>query len=76
MRLRITEVNFTIKHEWLFKLKDESGDEFYIMNESFYKRNFSDSPITKHELDYFDKGLTINAIIKEAEGKKAVFKII
>jgi hypothetical protein len=32
MRLKIKDTNFTTKYEWLFKLSDENGNNFYIMN--------------------------------------------
>lgn len=75
MRLRITEVNFTTEHDWLFKLTDESGDAFYIMNESFYKKQNLKSPITKKELDYYDKGQWINVYVKEIDSKNIVVSI-
>lgn len=61
MRLRIIQANFTKKYDWLFKLNDENGNVFFIMNNSFYEINKFKSPITKKELDYFDKGQWITA---------------
>lgn len=75
MRLRITDTNFTTKFNWLFKLSDENGNIFYIMNESFYKSHSLKSPITKKELDYFDRGQWINAHIDLFDGKGVVVEI-
>lgn len=69
MRLRIIETNFTIKFDWLFKLADESGSNFYIMNKQFYKKHNLKSPITKKELDYYDRGQWISSPAKEIDGK-------
>ena len=57
MRLRITNTNFTTKHDWLFKLADENGNDFYVMNKVFYEKHNLKSPITKKELDYIIKVL-------------------
>jgi hypothetical protein len=72
MRLRIIDINFTTKQVWLFKLADENENVFYIMNESFYKNHSLKSPITKKEIDYYDKGQWINASIEQIEGKGIV----
>lgn len=72
MRLKIIETNFTDEHEWLFQLSDGVGNLFYIMAEPFYKNNGLKSPITKRELDYYDKGQWIGAAIKEIAGKNIV----
>ena len=72
MRLRITDTNFTTKFDWLFKLADEKGQDFYIMDESFYKQHNLKSPITRKELDYYDRGQWITASVKEIGGKNIV----
>ena len=75
MRLKIVDINFTTKHDWLFKLVNENGNNFYIINESFYKnRNFK-SPITKKELDYYDRGQWITASAEQIDGKGIVVSI-
>ncbi len=76
MRLKISEVNFTSKFDWLFKLIDEKENNYYIMNELFYKVHNYKSPITKNELDYYDKGLWITALVKEIDQKKIVIEIL
>ncbi len=72
MRLRIIETNFTTKYEWLFKLVDENDNNFYIMNDSFYEKHGFKSPITKRELDYYDKGQWITASVMQIEGREIV----
>jgi len=67
MRLKITSVNFTQKHDWLFKLADENGIEYFIMDSHFYTDHKLPSPINKHYLDYYEKGISINASIKEVD---------
>ena len=75
MRLRIIDANFTTKHDWLFKLVDENGNDFYIMNESFYKNHNFKSPITKKELDYYDKGQWVAASVEHIDGKGIVVSV-
>lgn len=75
MRLRITDTNFTTKFNWLFKLSDENGNDFYIMNESFYKNHYLKSPITKKELDYLDRGQWITALVEFIDNQKIVVEI-
>lgn len=72
MRLKITDTNFTTKQVWLFKLADENGNEFYIMDEPFYTNHSLKNPITKKELDYYDRGHWITAKIKQIEDKGIV----
>lgn len=75
MRLKIIETNFTKNHDWLFKLTDESGVEFYIMNEIFYKKHKIKSPVTKIELDVYDVGQWIDALVKNLDGKGIVIRV-
>ena len=75
MRLRITETNYTTKYDWLFKLNDEKAEEYYIMSEVFYKKHHLKSPITKHELDYFDKGIWVTATVKLIDAKNVVVEL-
>jgi hypothetical protein len=74
MRLKIIATNFTTEHEWIFKLVDENNYIFYIMDDPFYKKHNLKSPITKKELDYYDKGQWINAYALEIENKNIVIK--
>ncbi|WP_346320970.1 hypothetical protein [Chitinophaga sp. YIM B06452] len=75
MRLRIVEINFTARHDWLFKLCNEAGNEFYVMNEVFYKCHYLRSPIMKRELDQYDKGQWITAFVESIGGKGIVVKV-
>ncbi len=75
MRLTITDVNFTSKYDWLFKLIDQSNEIYYIMDDRFYRNHKVKSPITKQHLDYLDVGQSISAITKEINGKKIVIEL-
>ncbi|SMC75485.1 hypothetical protein [Pedobacter africanus] len=76
IRLRITEVNFTTKENWLFRLVDDEKNEYYIMNQLFYEAQNLKSPITKRELDQYDKGYIIKALIKQFDNKNVVIEIL
>lgn len=75
MRLRITDTNFTTRHDWLFRLVDENGNDFYIMNEAFYKNHNFKSPVTKKELDYYDTEQWITASVAQINGKGIVVSV-
>jgi translation elongation factor P/translation initiation factor 5A len=75
MRLRIIETDFTAHNGWVFKLVNESGNDFYIMDDAYYKKHSLKSPITKKELDYYDKGLWINASVVQIEGDSIVIGV-
>lgn len=75
MRLRIKDVNFTNKHDWLFELWDETGSAFYIMNDAFYKAHKLTSPIGRKELDSYDRGQWINVSIKQVDNKEVVVSV-
>ena len=75
MRLRIIETNFTTKYDWLFRLIDQHNEIYYIMDDKFYRNHNIKSPITKQHLDSFDKGSSINAIVREINGKKIVLQV-
>lgn len=76
MRLRIIDTNFTTKHDWLFKLADENGNDFYIMNEVFYKKYNFQSPITKKQLDVYDRGQWITTtLVKNIGGREIVIDV-
>lgn len=42
------------------------------MNSEFYKTHRLNSPITKHELDYYDEGLWITATVEIIDNKRVV----
>ena len=75
MRLRIIETNFTTKYNWLFKLFDENENDFYIMNQSFYESQNLKSPITKKELDNYDRGQWITAVVRLLDDRRVVVEI-
>ena len=75
MRLRIIETNFTSKYNWLFKLVDENENDFYIMDQSFYESQNLKSPITKKELDNYDRGQWITAVVRQIDDRRIVVEI-
>ena len=75
MRLRIIETNFTTKYNWLFKLFDENENDFYIMNQSFYESQNLKSPITKKELNNYDRGQWITAVVRLIDDRRVVVEI-
>ncbi|WP_395050471.1 hypothetical protein [Flavobacterium sp.] len=75
MRLRIIETNFTTKYNWLFKLFDENENDFYIMDQSFYESQNLKSPITKKELDNYDRGQWITAVVRLIDDRGIVVEI-
>ena len=56
----------------MFKLKDEEGDNFYILNASYYREINLKSPITRNQLHCFYKGSVIEADVMEVDSKKIV----
>ncbi|MFZ4796241.1 MAG: hypothetical protein ACOYMA_02035 [Bacteroidia bacterium] len=68
MRLKITDTNFTTKYDWLFKLADENGNDFFIMNTTFYEKHGFKSPVTKKELDSYDNEQWVNVIVEKIDG--------
>jgi hypothetical protein len=75
MKLRIIETNFTTKYNWLFKLFDENENAFYIMDQSFYESHNLRSPITKKELDNYDRGQWITAVVQLIDNRGIVVEI-
>ena len=75
MRLRVIDVNFTTEFEWIFKLSDDKRNIAFIMNEIFYKAHKMKSPISKKELDYFDKGYSIKCRLENVENISVVTNI-
>lgn len=76
MRLKITQTNFTTEQDWLFQLIDTDGNNCFIMDNPFYKRYGLKSPVTKKELDSWDKGYWISATVAEIEGKRIIVELI
>jgi hypothetical protein len=77
MELIITDLNFRNDHDWLFKLKDQEGTIFYIMDSAFYETFNLRSPIiARKHLDYYDIGTHLNAVdVKEVNKKLIVISI-
>ncbi|MDP9080020.1 MAG: hypothetical protein M3O71_21550 [Bacteroidota bacterium] len=76
MKLTITDTNFTNSKDWIFKLSDIDSNSYFVMNAEYYKHLDLKSPITKKHLDYFDKGLVIEAQIKTFDDIKVVVSIL
>ena len=51
--------DFLKEQKWLFIIEDEMRVEYFIMEESFYKKYNLKSPITKRELDALVKNMQI-----------------
>jgi hypothetical protein len=75
MKLKITNTNFTTRYDWMFKLSDEKGEEFYIMNDSFYNNRHLKSPLSRKELDHFDTGQWIIANSKVVDGLNVITEL-
>jgi len=75
MKLQIIDTNFSNKSEWLFKLLDEQDEEYFIMQNEYYKRFKLKVPITKRELDGLFIGTYIEASTIIVEQKGIVLKI-
>ena len=75
MKLKIIETDLTGAKGWLFKLIDESGNEVYIMELWFYKKNKLKTPVNYTVTDSYDNNMWIDANIQEIDGKKIVTSI-
>jgi hypothetical protein len=75
MILKVTETNFTTKHNWLFKLTDSTGKTYFIMNDNFYRLNKIKAPTTRKEIDSLDKGHSIDCETKDINSVEVVIKI-
>lgn len=72
MKLTITHSNFSAENDWIFKLKDDEGNTFYILNSKYYRDAKLKSPITRNQLHYYYKGSVIEAEVKELNTLKVV----
>ena len=77
MRLEVSDTNFFINSDnWIFKLKDDQGASFYILTSIEYSKLNIKSPITKRHLDFYDKGVIINAEVRQIDSKNIVIAIL
>ena len=76
MKLKIIDTNFKNDADWLFKLADQEGVIYYILENDFYRQLKIKTPVTKKHLDYYDKGTTIEAETKENGSRKIVIDIL
>lgn len=74
MRLRISEVNFTVDENWIFKLSDGSVD-YYVLDEDGYKSKGLRSPISRPELDCWDVGHSILCESADIDGLNIITRI-
>ncbi|UMY66530.1 MULTISPECIES: hypothetical protein [unclassified Flavobacterium] len=72
MRLRITEVNYTASHRWLFELEDDLGSKYFIMQSQFYAARGLKDPVTRVMLDSYDRGQWITARTQLIDGINVV----
>lgn len=75
MKLKIIEVNFTSNLNWLYKLINQEGSIFYIMQKDFYDALELHSPVTKRELDCYDTGHFISADVVQNNDANIVTRI-
>jgi hypothetical protein len=76
MIIKVIDVNFTSNHNWIFKFKDSTNEEYFIMTDKFYKLNKLKTPISRKELDSLDIGHSISCHFKLIEGLKVVTQIL
>ena len=74
MRLQVSNVNFLEDKDWLFELTN-GQEKYYIMNESFYKKEGLKNPLTKHDLDMLDVGESILCVARTILDKNVVVSI-
>jgi hypothetical protein len=75
MKLTITDTNFSNDQDWLFKLKDEGDNVFYILNAEHYRQLDLKSPITLKQLHYCYRGNEIEAEATEYDTRKIVTSV-
>jgi len=56
MHVRVTEVNFTTNHSWLFKFSDTSNNEYIAFDSEFYIEHGLSNPVKHMQLDQLDVG--------------------
>lgn len=76
MKFKIVETNFTKKYDWLFRLIADDGEVYFIMIEDFYQRHNIQSPISKLELDYLDKGQYVSGVSQSIETLNVITRIL
>lgn len=76
MIIKVIDTNFISKNNWIFRLKDNSNEEYFIMTDKFYKINKLKSPISRKELDSLDIGHSISCHFQIIEGLKVVTQIL
>lgn len=74
MILQIIDINFTTTFNWLYRLTDNTGVEYFVMNDSFYRMHGFKSPVTKKELDTFDIKQSVDCHYESIDGKNIVTK--
>jgi hypothetical protein len=74
MRLKVIDVCFTDAEDWIYKLSDGISD-FYVLIDHYYALYRLKNPISKHELDYLDVGLSVYCDYTEINNLKIITKI-
>ena len=77
MKLIVIDFNYLKNNrDWVFELKNQEGDVFYIMKAEFYKQFKLKSPITKQHLDSLINGVIVTAEVNEFDGQRVVTSIL
>jgi hypothetical protein len=69
MILKIIATNFSAEINWLFKLIDNSGREYFVMQEGFYKNKGLKSSVTKDKLDTLDIKQNVDCVYELIDEK-------
>jgi hypothetical protein len=75
MKLTFTDSNFSAETDWIFKLKDNEDNTFYILNPAFYRQRNMKPPIKINNLDYCYKGRIIDAEVEEFKATNIVVSV-
>jgi hypothetical protein len=76
MILKIIATNFRAEFNWLYKLIDNSGREYYVMQDGFYKIKGFKSPVTKDKLDTLDINQSVDCVYELIDEKNIITKFI
>ncbi len=58
MHVRVTDVNFTTNHPWLFKFSDSDSTEYLAFDSGFYAEHGLSNPVNRMHLDQLDVGMS------------------
>jgi hypothetical protein len=76
MRLKIVDINYTGNFKWMYKLSNGAEDDFYIMQEDFYRYYGLKTPVSRQRLEYLDVGHWLSCNVEVIDGLKVVTNFI